>query len=1693
MAKYKVQAPNGRTYHLEGPDGASEDEVIQELLAVYPDAENPVEQPSLGASALQGLTSGVASVGRAGIMGAAGLTDLVSPDTADKMFAFGDKLKNAADEAIVSKEDQAAGGFGNTVATALGGLAPAVAASVATANPLVGIGMIAAPAITDTGAELIQKGAPLGEAQGAAAIAGGVAGATAAIPLVGKSIGKAAIAQAVINPITGAAQDKAISSILTDPNLQANYRWNDWEKRGTEAITGAVLGAGFKYAHQQQQKKLLDTIEGVLGGAKATDAERAARIGDFIEKLQLVTDKELGIVKPQYNLNGVAPDAALSTLVKGGGKFTDALDIMTQDTGDTFTNQYQRSIAEKLLERSHAMGLDLTMLDDKVNQDAAGKPAGGAYDQFGDAVNLNPESIKARTIIHEGVHAVLFHATDLYLKNPNKHTLTPEQQQIWERMDKLNKVYQFALKIQAHRLKLKPEELQARIKDLVNGIEPPDLPYEQKTRREENQRNPQPAQEDVLPEMKAELERRAKEQGTEEIDYSQFTPEESAMDQATTPTKPATLNAAHEGFLVKHYGLQDLHEFATETISRLGFQKLLQSMPLTANQYRDLGLVRSGKSMNVWDAVKNLVNKLVGGEVRGTLFDVAMDHVLYNIDQTTASSRKLLTNRYGNDKRAQIAEHNRAMDERTKAGKTTEELKSEGLVKDDKEIRQVLYKLSTIREQVNDDPVLGIKEFLLRAREEFPGPEWEDYLTKNAKTLFNNKERLLDFREKVTPNIPESERKWVMDAQDVKDFADATFGDRIVNGKVVRPLSVRDEISNNAWNYLWGTGVKNILQYEHGVAGKVVKYIQDMAERYKSVKEQFYSRAMNDFKDFYALPRDQAMKLMEVIVGTDSAQMRSTLKKEGRLWLNESELSAVGMNEAQIKAYKGMSKALEDLYDILDITRLRRGEEPLERIPLFMPHVWNGAYKTKLVRTVYALDKIKKEWRQVDQRVIKVFSANNLHTGPVARSLRAYKEAQTKRIDDTTKEVYHLDVNPKLDKPYYITKLNDPTSSMLGTLTEHLEAYQNSLSLSPETMMMLERIEANATIGLNRHAMERSNVSGWMGEEGFSRFNYVKNTQLLELWQRYARAVTEHYGNTAFHDEVMSPLLDTVDPANPESYEGKTRLGRMFENTPQFTKHMREFEKNFTGENPNKFPWVDSFFEKGFTKLGLDPFMMRKTVRGLRSLMAWSKLTFSPAFHSANVLQSMNTGLVLHMIDAERVAAGGKTADIGKAMATGMEKYFRPDAESRAVLEFAKHNHSLDAQLAHELSSVHVEQTNYRKFGSWVKNIKDVGDIVQRIERGGRTASYLMAYEYFKQIHGPGTVAREAAIKAMKLAMVDYDRTSRPLMYQNTGIVGEAFSPFSVFRNNYMGLMLEMGKIIKRNPLAIRSYYPALVWAAMTMLTAGSTGVVLAAEWEALATLWNNNFEEHHLPTFQEMVMDWTNKAPRFVQDAALFGVLDAATGKRIGSSMASVSATDVTSTPLPEFAAALGSLVKQSTFGSNTEARYKALRSVVPSSTWNLSQGLRAKYGVGIPGLGDNAYNQNNEVGLKAGAITGWQTKEPEDYVANLMGMTSTRESREKVALSLDARDEKLRVSRYKNIIGQLADAARDASINVDRDALVRKALELNPDKDVTGIYSDVAREVDDRNLSQKYKIAKKGNVNAITRSDTLNKRMGE
>ena len=198
MPLYRIKAPNGLTYQIEGPEGASQEDVESAVLAQHPDAGKPFKEAgaSFGDTAtsfaqslvgtakstLQGFgaeTPGVETLGNL----QKGLGQLYTPERQAEQARL-DALEKAAAKSGSALEEVKAG-VGTVTAAPVQSLA-SVAGSIAPTAALaygayalggaaaVGLGLVGLPATAFAGAVAIAATRVLGALQGAGSVKGSI-------------------------------------------------------------------------------------------------------------------------------------------------------------------------------------------------------------------------------------------------------------------------------------------------------------------------------------------------------------------------------------------------------------------------------------------------------------------------------------------------------------------------------------------------------------------------------------------------------------------------------------------------------------------------------------------------------------------------------------------------------------------------------------------------------------------------------------------------------------------------------------------------------------------------------------------------------------------------------------------------------------------------------------------------------------------------------------------------------------------------------------------------------------------------------------------------------------------------------------------------------------------------------------------------------------------------------------------------------------------------------------------------------------------------------------------------------------------------------------------------------------------------------------------------------------------------------
>ena len=67
MPTYSITAPNGKTYSIDGPAGATQDDVIREILARDPEANTPIKTRKGLLADVAGGAENLLNIGKTGI------------------------------------------------------------------------------------------------------------------------------------------------------------------------------------------------------------------------------------------------------------------------------------------------------------------------------------------------------------------------------------------------------------------------------------------------------------------------------------------------------------------------------------------------------------------------------------------------------------------------------------------------------------------------------------------------------------------------------------------------------------------------------------------------------------------------------------------------------------------------------------------------------------------------------------------------------------------------------------------------------------------------------------------------------------------------------------------------------------------------------------------------------------------------------------------------------------------------------------------------------------------------------------------------------------------------------------------------------------------------------------------------------------------------------------------------------------------------------------------------------------------------------------------------------------------------------------------------------------------------------------------------------------------------------------------
>ncbi len=1079
----------------------------------------------------------------------------------------------------------------------------------------------------------------------------------------------------------------------------------------------------------------------------------------------------------------------------------------------------------------------------------------------------------------------------------------------------------------------------------------------------------------------------------------------------------------HRDFMNEHYGFKNIHEFMSEVMTNPEhFGKRLSKLEIKPEDVPFLKNTSPGRLVNAWQAVKAAFKSLLNLP-NGNMYDIAFDHVSGIIDHQQAKTR------FANLENKQL----------------TNQTKGLGAA--------LLHRVAGLVANVHTK-----EELATRLTVQSENKVWQDWVKNNTDRIWDHSYEIMDVASKSNfKDLPESLRKLTGDDRTLDQFIHEEFKDYVVDGKVLNKLTESQDLKG-AGRQVYSPSILNLLKKDFG--GAVLRFVNQKSVEYKAMGDILRTKATEHFGPFNQLEKKQQLGLHDTIALYDSPLMQKRLKTQDNQWIPIEDLQERGHTPAEIEAYQSLTRGEDFLWSLMNQALVKEGKEPIPQIPGYMPHVFTGAYKVKVNHTTVNPDGSRGDTFVV---ALKGFQTKQGANGFI-------KKLNDGGYDKDGNE-YRANVNYQTGLSYEVRTAENLSNSLMSGINEHVNAYQNGLILHPEVLQLLGKMEQDNMRGMTKHSLERSGIKGYLGEGGQSktawdRYSPVfnKNQQILKIWENYAKNITDYYRNTMFVAEVMAPL--TVEM--PMELGGRTSYHALFENTGELNQHLHDFGYNYTGKNFNKLGFIDTAAQKLSIKMGVDPMLYRQVSREIRNLLSMVKLRANPTNYIANTMQPMHMYGLLQMANAMMLHDGVKPPNALKSMASAFERtgafgMRKNDADLDAALSWARHNQHLEAQLEYEL-----HDKNLAPLKDAIHKMTG-GEINPTIESWGREMTFKMAYLHMREVYkGDPMRAREAATQLMKMTMIDYTSSQRPLMYQQFGSAGESISPFAVFRNGYIGNTWLMMKLIGQHPLELSAWKPIVATQMIFLATAGMVGMLGASEYNLIVNAWNTISPESEWPSFEELLF----KAG--VPDWVTFGALSAGTkavpglehGTYVGSSLNAVGADDAFTAALPPFVGALGAAI-----GYEGQYLLSLTGAVKPPAAQDYYKSQKQLTpGILQPYFDRNLYmKEGNEVAPQSSSLEGGVKREASDWASlYVVGKRSLSEVKESTENRINAQNEEQIKKSKKGLISLGVDNAMGMNKSISMDELRHRAAKYGMDAD--SFNKEVASGMQNRMLSQRY-----------------------
>lgn len=705
--------------------------------------------------------------------------------------------------------------------------------------------------------------------------------------------------------------------------------------------------------------------------------------------------------------------------------------------------------------------------------------------------------------------------------------------------------------------------------------------------------------------------------------------------------------------------------------------------------------------------------------------------------------------------------------------------------------------------------------------------------------------------------------------------------------------------------------------------------------------------------------------------------------------LNKQELMAKGYGQKAIDLVEKMQKNLKDVLNEVNAALIKAGKTPIDDLPHYlMKYFGEGNFVTRIVDA-----NGKSLWFQ------------RTKTKDEGRALaeKFLGKMQEKGIEGKIE-------NPKFQSQ---SELADKMNLAPGVIKD----IENALGRSDPRIKVIQEIqkELRNEVRAGGHAARRKNVAGGEmdGKTVFKAYDryidqmstYAKNVELSAFQKEFL----DHPGAPA-KDTVVRKWIDHyIESQRGENYQGGSGIAG-FEN----------FINDALGAHRiGGVRQATKYASRGFNKAAM--------------------LVLNPAFAVASWLQS--TAFTVPGINTY-ARLNGMSGSAGKAMAKAYIDMASPSKDQRAFLNWEASRGSIDPTAIREWSSMNTrldKVTNYALLEALPKSG----------EKFGRIHSSLAAYEFLYENGMRGKqLWQEAERISRDYVMGDYSTVGRPAIVRDTGFIGDAARPLSTFYNFYLnqvGVMMDLALRGKPGPL-VQHYL-------MNTMLAGLIGSPFIGAvnqlWDALkANKWFQEAARKEGFNINENTGTASEWILQNLPDAAVFGPIDAAFGRRISGSMASPELHFPGDTKYGSYGSAafpgwtyayktitsgINLLADQINPSMTRAEQIKALKDFMPGKmvdnlieNWDIITGERDTTSLGKRGAGEFR-------------------RTPEEGWANVIGGRTLEEERAKQADTKQFEREKSVSDTKTKLITRMADLIESGDENNPMyDRLLEKAIDL-------------------------------------------------